>query len=67
MLGRRIGVRCGAWHPASLGDIWGTRKRQNGDAGKLLTDARETSYVIQSSLLTDECSTVEQPGNSLIF
>src|SRR5258706_14146370 len=34
------------------GDIWGTRKQQNGDAGKLLTDARETSYVILISLLT---------------
>jgi hypothetical protein len=30
---------------------------------KLLTDARETSYWIRSSLLTAECSTVELPGN----
>src|SRR6266481_4866338 len=29
---------------------------------KLLTDARETSYWIRSSLLTAECSTVELPG-----
>jgi hypothetical protein len=28
----------------------------------LLTDTRETSYVILSSLLTAECSTVELPG-----
>jgi hypothetical protein len=28
------------------GDIGGTRKETNGDAGKPLTDARETSYVI---------------------
>jgi hypothetical protein len=28
------------------GDILGTRKRVNGDARKLLTDARETSYWI---------------------
>jgi len=32
---------------------------------KLLTDARETSYWIRSSLLTAECSTVELPGNAL--
>ena len=31
---------------------------------KLLTDARETSYWISSSLLTAERSTVELPGNS---
>jgi hypothetical protein len=31
-------------------------------ARKLLTDARETSYVIVSPLLTAECSTVELPG-----
>jgi len=30
---------------------------------KLLTDARETSYEIFSSLLTAECSTIELPGN----
>jgi len=30
----------------TVGDIWGTRKRQNGDAGKPLTDAREKSYLI---------------------
>jgi hypothetical protein len=30
---------------------------------ELLTDARETSYWILSSLLTAECSTVELPGN----
>ena len=30
----------------AAGDIWGTRKEINGDAGKPLTDARETSYVI---------------------
>ena len=29
-----------------------------------LTDARETSYWICSSLLTAECSTIELPGNS---
>jgi len=29
-----------------LGDIRGTRKRCLGMAGELLTDARETSYVI---------------------
>ena len=37
---------------------------------KLLTDARETSYRIFSSLLTAECSTVELPGNvqrALVF
>jgi hypothetical protein len=28
------------------GDRLGTRKRVNGDAGELLTDARETSYEI---------------------
>ena len=32
---------------------------------KLLTDARETSYVNFSPLLTAECSTVELPGNRL--
>ena len=32
---------------------------------RLLTDARETSYWIRSSLLTAECSTVELPGNRL--
>jgi hypothetical protein len=45
------------------GDIGGTRKKINGDAGKPLTDARETSYVIRISLLTAECSTIELPGN----
>jgi hypothetical protein len=35
-----------------------------GMAPKLLTDARETSYVILSSLLTAECSTVELPGKA---
>ena len=40
---------------------------------ELLTDARETSYVICSSRLTAECSTIELPGScrtplfSLIF
>jgi hypothetical protein len=34
-----------------------------GMVRKLLTDARETSYVIFSSLLTAECCTVELPGN----
>jgi hypothetical protein len=31
---------------------------------KLLTDARETSYVILSSLLTAECSTIEPANDS---
>jgi hypothetical protein len=34
---------------------------------KLLTDARETSYGICSSLLTAERSTIELPGNTLIL
>jgi hypothetical protein len=36
---------------------------------KLLTDVRETSYWILSSLLTAECSTIELPGNraTLLF
>jgi len=36
---------------------------------KLLTDARETSYWIRSSLLTAECSTVSYQGtdNAFIF
>jgi hypothetical protein len=33
-----------------------------GMVRKLLTDARETSYWILSSLLTAECSTIELPG-----
>jgi len=45
-----VGVECRAPSQArlasQLGDIWGTRKKQNGNAGKLLTDARETSYLI---------------------
>jgi hypothetical protein len=45
----------------------GTRKGVNGDDRELLTDARETSYVILSSLLTAECSTIELPGNSPIL
>jgi hypothetical protein len=36
-----------AWKDGSnVGDIVGTRKRHLGMARKLLTDARETSYVI---------------------
>jgi hypothetical protein len=37
-----------AWRTdiGNVGDILGTRKRENGDAGKLLTDTRETSYLI---------------------
>jgi hypothetical protein len=50
-----------------LGDILGTRKRGLGMARKLLIDARETSYWIQSPLLTAECSTIELPGIILIF
>ena len=46
-----------------LVDIRGTRKRCLGMVRKLLTDARETSYVIFSSLLTAECCTVQLPGN----
>jgi hypothetical protein len=44
---RQNGVAA-AWRTdiGNVGDILGTRKRVNGDAGKLLTDARETSYVI---------------------
>src|SRR5690349_24203124 len=38
-----------------------TRKRCLGMVPKLLTDARETSYGICSSLLTAECSTFELP------
>jgi len=49
------------------GDIGGTRKRCLGMFPRLLTDARETSYGICSSLLTAECSTVELPGNPSIL
>ena len=48
----------------NAGDISGTRKERLGMVPKLLTDARETSYVILSSLLTAECSTIELPGNA---
>ncbi len=48
---------------SNVGDIPGTRNGSLGMVPKLLTDARETSYVILSSLLTAECSTVELPGN----
>ena len=48
------------------GDIVGTRNGYLGMVPKLLTDARETSYVILSSLLTAECSTVELPGNGQV-
>src|SRR5256884_6431058 len=41
----------------------GDKKSCLGMVPKLLTDARETSYWILSSLLTAECSTVELPGN----
>src|SRR6266699_5768394 len=41
----------------------GNKKSCLGMVPKLLTDARETSYWILSSLLTAECSTVELPGN----
>jgi hypothetical protein len=44
------------------GDIGGTRITYLGMIRKLLTDARETSYVMRSSLLTAECSTLELPG-----
>jgi len=49
----------------SVGDIMGTRKRCLGMVRRLLTDARKTSYLILSSLLTAECSTVELPGNRI--
>src|SRR5215469_4926865 len=47
----------------TVGDIVGTRKRYLRMARKPLTEARETSYWILSSLLTAECSTIELPGN----
>jgi hypothetical protein len=37
---------------SNVGDILGTRKRCLGMVSKLLTDARETSYWILSSLLS---------------
>ena len=48
----------------------GTRKARLGMVRRLLTDARETSYVICSSLFTAEYSTVELPGiscNAFVF
>jgi len=55
-----------AWETdgSNVGDILGTRNRCLGMVRKLLTDARETSYWILSSLLTAECSTIELPGSS---
>jgi hypothetical protein len=47
---------------AEFGDMLGTRKECLGMVPELLTDARETSYVICSTLLTAECSTIELPG-----
>ncbi len=43
----------------------GDKKERLGMILKLLTDARETSYWICSSLLTAECSTIELPGNRI--
>lgn len=40
----------------NIGDILGTRERCLGMVPRLLTDARETSYGIFSSLLTAGCS-----------
>jgi hypothetical protein len=56
---------CAQIDPVVPGDIGGTRKRCLGMVPRLLTDARETSYWIRSSLLTAERSTVELPGTSL--
>jgi len=60
---RSITSRGGQHKKGMAGDIVGTRNRCLGMARKLLTDARETSYVILSSLLTAECSTIELPGS----
>ena len=61
------GIRFEETDRVVLGDIWGIRKRCLGMVRKLLTDARETSYWILSSLLTAECSTVELPGNRTTY